>query len=112
MELPKGTVYRHRGIRRVSVRRSKVIVRSATHGWVDTVNNYKQGSGFVCLPEISWAGAQGYWSDLKITPEMCERLGITPPSIPELSEQWYHLDVIPAYGAGYDNRLDLTCGLG
>lgn len=82
-----------------------VKVHHTSNGWVDLWNDHKKGCGYVILPTLTWPGTGGYWCSVKITPELCEALGIEVPALPELDRiDRDGLDTGPQYGAGYDNR--------
>ncbi len=108
--IPAGTVIRtthpRRGPVRVSKRKSEVLVRISSPGWIDTDRNKE---GRVNFPTISWAGEAQYLCDVQVTPELCEANGIPVPELPELNERGllagrYRMEVIPSYADGYTNR--------
>lgn len=107
--IPAGTPLRSTHPSRDGVYLSKraqtVTVHHTSDGHVDLWDDRENGRGYVVLPQVTWAGAGGYWVDAKVTPEFCEANGIEMPPLPDLDPfQQGRLDVEPAYGEGYDNR--------
>lgn len=89
----------------LSKRAQTVTVHHTSPGHVDLWNDHKKGVGFVCLPTLTWPGTGGYWVDARITPELCEVNGVEVPALPTFDRyDEDRLDVLPAYGEGYDNR--------
>lgn len=105
--IPAGHPYRHRGSVRVTKRATTVRLHNAWDGYVATMPEPGRPAGFVHLPTISWAGSGGYWSDMPLTPELCEELGFEVPSIPD--DPFYrragYIEVEPRYGVGFDSRI-------
>lgn len=110
LTIPAGTPVRstnpkHKGEVFTTNRAQTVMVRQVGDGYIDLWDDAKRGIGFIWLPTLTWAGGSGYWSDVKITPEFCEALGVDVPAIPSVGTcDARRLDVEPAYGPGYDNR--------
>lgn len=86
-----------------------ITVHSASDGYIDMWNDLKRGRGLVCLPTITWPGSGGYWTDVRLTPELCQAIGVPGPALPTLSDYDLRgMDIEPCYGHGYDNRLTVT----
>lgn len=107
--IPAGTPLRSTHPRRKGVYHSKraqtITVHHTSDGHIDLWNDYRNGFGYVLLPQATWPGAGGYWVDVKVTPELCVANLVLVPELPVLSDyDSRRLDVEPAYGPGYDNR--------
>lgn len=108
--IPEGTAFTSTHPSKVGPQVTKrgyyVTVRMARAGHVDLWNDAGRGRGYVMLPQVTWAGSGGYWMDVKVTPEFCEANNVEMPPLPNLDPfQRDRLDVEPAYGQGYDNRI-------
>lgn len=89
---------------RVLARAQTVRIHTVSDGWVDLWNEHGMGIGYVVLPTLTWLCSGHYYADVKVTPEMCQAAGMPIPRLPDTTREAYRLDVIPAYGPGYDNR--------
>lgn len=109
LTVPAGTVVHSTNPSKrqyVLKRAQTVLVHHAPDGWIDTVNHFGQGDGYVSLPTISWAGTGGYWCDVQVTPEVAAANGLELPTLPGQGGKvgWVGIDVIPSYEDGYCNR--------
>lgn len=111
--LPAGTVATSMNPRKrgpFALKRALTItVYSTSDGHIDLWDDRKRGRGLVCLPTITWPGSGGYWTDVRLTPELCQAIGVPAPGLPTLSDyDRRSLDIEPCYGHGYDDRLTVT----
>lgn len=107
ISLPAGTVYRRGMEIRELKRLTHITVFSACNGWINLDPYRGAVVGKVHLPTVTWAGAGGGWSDVQFTPQLCEKLGIEVPVIPDMADEidYYRFDTVPSYGGdGDDNR--------
>lgn len=107
--IPTGTPMRSTNPRKrgvfVSQRLIHVTVFSAYDGYLDMWNDASAGVGYVHLPSISYVGSGDYWHDIKITPELAQIMGGETLTLPTLHPHDHdHLDVVPCFGPGYDDR--------
>lgn len=107
--LPAGTIVRtthpRKGPRYILRRRQTVKVFALSVGYVDTMNYFNRGFGYIILPTITWPGTGGYWCDAQVTPEVLVRNNLMVPKVPGEDGMigYTKLDYIPDY---YGNNTD------
>ena len=102
--LPAGTRVRTTHPRKrpyYTLRRSQTVrVHLTFDGYVDTLNYFKRGNGFISLPTITWVGTGGYWCDAQLTTEVLRLNHLDVPKIPgedALTINYIKLDYRPEF---------------
>ena len=107
--LPKGAVFsstRPQG-GGILARRQDVTIHNMQAGYVDVYGVLGKGKGYVVLPKLTWVGANSYWMDVQVTPQVADALGIelNLPNLEHLNEnEATRLDVEPSFDRGYTDE--------
>jgi hypothetical protein len=106
--IPEGTLIRSMNPRHdellVAKATRRVTIRSASHGWVDTLCDHKKGREYVILPTVRWAGIGGFWQIAQVTADLLAANGLDPLILPDLGDFRSSLrGLVPSLEAGHTN---------
>jgi hypothetical protein len=94
--IPKGTRSHYRGQTVTSRARQTVTITHAGDGYLERGSTLVEGETrmrlFAVRPYITWAGAGGYWRDVKLTDEIFEANGVTA-EVNEVNMKAWRYDV-------------------